>query len=222
MSELEHRLRALGDEIAWPATPELSAPARAPRARRLRRARLAFAAAGLALLSLAGGALAFPGAREAVLDWIGIGGVEVRRVPEPPRAPAADYGPRVSLAEAAARAGHPLARAGALGEPDSVHLRQGVLGPEVTLVHDGIRLTEVAGPTEVVAKLVGPGTRVEPVTVNGRRGAWIAGEPHGAAIQGLPLRLAGDTLVWSRDGLVLRLEGARDKAQALRIARTVR
>lgn len=224
MSELEERLRRLGDELAWPATPELPLPPPRPAARGLPRARLALAIAGLVVLMLSGGALALPAAREAVLDWIGIGGVEVRRVPERPRAVPADYGPTVSLAQAEARTGRPLVRARALGEPGSVHVRQGVIGLEVTLIHGSLRLTQVAGNAraDVVAKQVGPGTRVEPVIVNGERGVWIAGEPHGAAVQGSPLRLAGDTLVWGGDGLVLRLEGAGDKHEALRIARTVR
>lgn len=229
MDELEARLRRLAGEIAWAATPELTVPelgvpAPAPRAQRMRRARLALAIAGLMLLMLAGGALAFPGAREAVLDWIGIGGVEVRRVPEPPRTATADYGPQVSLAAAEARIGRRLALARRLGSPDSVHLRQDALGPEATLAYENLRITEVerAGALEVVGKQVGPGTRVEPVTVGGRRGIWIAGEPHGVSVQGSGLRLAGDTLVWERDGLVLRLEGARNKGDALRVARTVR
>ncbi len=32
------------------------------------------------------------------------------------------------------------------------------------------------------------------------------------------LRLAGDTLLWERDGITLRVEGARDLAEALEIA----
>lgn len=195
-----------------------------PPVRRLPRTRLAVAATGLALLTLGSGAVAFPGAREAVLDWIGIGGVEVRRVPQPPRTAPADLGPQVSLTEAQARAGHRLVSARGLGTPHSVHLREGVLGPEVTLVYGELLLTQVegAGAREVVGKQVGPATRVERVTVNGQLGIWIAGEPHGASVQGSPLRVAGDTLVWEQDGLVLRLEGARDEDEALSVARTVR
>ena len=33
-----------------------------------------------------------------------------------------------------------------------------------------------------------------------------------------PLRLAGDTLLWERAGTTLRVEGARDLAEALEIA----
>ena len=226
MDELHMRLRDLGEAIEWPATPELSVPVAAParRPRLLPRARLAAAAAGLALLMLAGGAIAFPGARESVLDWIGIGGVEVRRVPAEPRTVPADLGPRVSLSQARSRAGHRLVAARGLGRPDAVHLRAGALGTEVTLVYGALLLTQVEGrgATDVVAKQVGPGTRVEPVSVNGRRGVWIAGEPHGASVAGSPLRLAADTLVWERAGLVLRLGGASGKADALRVARSVR
>ena len=78
-------------------------------------------------------------------------------------------------------------------------------------------------------KLAGMGTTVEPVVVDGRRGAWLAGEPHqffytdaGGQVRTETLRLAGNTLLWQRGPLTLRLEGVVSKAAALRIARSVR
>jgi RNA polymerase sigma factor (sigma-70 family) len=44
----------------------------------------------------------------------------------------------------------------------------------------------------------------------------------GRRIRGEDLRLAGNTLVWRRGGLLLRLEAHLSKARALRIARTLR
>ncbi len=81
----------------------------------------------------------------------------------------------------------------------------------------------------IAEKAVGPGTEVRAVDVDGARGAWLDGEPHAIIFQDtsgnyredVP-RLAGDTLVWERDGLVLRIEGARDLEDALAIARSLR
>jgi hypothetical protein len=65
--------------------------------------------------------------------------------------------------------------------------------------------------------------------VNGANAAWIEGRPHvlfvetedgvGRALEG---RLAGNTLVWSRGPVTLRLEGRLDRDEAERIARSVR
>src|SRR5215211_7848406 len=71
MPELEARLRALADEVAWPATPDIAgAVARAPRERAPRRfaphrrgTRRALAALLAALLLVPAAAVAFPGAR---------------------------------------------------------------------------------------------------------------------------------------------------------------
>jgi hypothetical protein len=67
------------------------------------------------------------------------------------------------------------------------------------------------------------------VTVDGERGVWITGKPHGFGFVDARgrawferLRLAGDTLLWQRGPLTLRLEGALSKAAALRVARAVR
>src|SRR5687767_15193582 len=99
MPDLELQLRALAEDTVWPATPDIAAAvARAPRERRTgararvraalaprgRRARRVIAA-GLALLLLVpAAAVAFPGARNDVLEWLGLRDVEIRRVPSPP------------------------------------------------------------------------------------------------------------------------------------------
>jgi RNA polymerase sigma factor (sigma-70 family) len=53
---------------------------------------------------------------------------------------------------------------------------------------------------------------------------YLLGLPggRGRRIRGEDLRLAGNTLVWRRGGLLLRLEAHLSKARALRIARTLR
>ena len=56
----------------------------------------------------------------------------------------------------------------------------------------------------------------------------VAGRPHevvfedaNGEIRSDRTRLAGNVLIWRHKGLLLRLEGARSKAEALRIARSV-
>ncbi|MEO5703561.1 MAG: hypothetical protein ABIZ52_03020, partial [Candidatus Limnocylindrales bacterium] len=69
---------------------------------------------------------------------------------------------------------------------------------------------------------------VEPVDVNGAPGAWISGQPHffwylapdGSVIEE-SRRLVGDTLVWERDGVLYRIEGAMTREYALELALTM-
>ena len=79
-----------------------------------------------------------------------------------------------------------------------------------------------------LVKALGPGTTVDPVSVDGDRGWWISGDTHelrflrpdGEAGQ-LPTRLAGDTLVFSRDGTLYRFETALGRDATLAIAESL-
>jgi hypothetical protein len=253
--DLELELRALAAEAAWPPTPDLESavlarlaagrePARAPARRRWphrRRRVLAATVAALVLLPAAG-AVAFPQARDDVLEWLGLRNVEVRRVPAPP--PAArpelerDLGRLVTLAAAERESGFRAAIPEALGPPDRVR----VTGQRISLIYAprddlpaldgvdaGLILTQSRGGIrgEYLEKLLLGGTDVEAVDVAGRRGAYISGGEHaylyetpsGTIEQDAPL-FAGPTLIWQRFGLVFRLETRADRALALAIART--
>jgi len=247
MPELDARLRALAPEIEWPPTPDLAArlerpaPALARRRRRRRRA-LAALAAALVLLPAAAAA-AFPGAREEVLEWLGLRDVEVRRVPAPPVGARpeleADLGRRLTLARAERDAGFAAGIPAALGAPDRVRLT----GQRISLVYAprpglpaldgldaGLILTQSRGglPGALLQKLVLGGTRVERVSVRGRRAAFLSGGDHaylyetpdGEVRQDRPL-LAGPTLIWVAGDRIHRLETAAPRATALRIARSV-
>jgi hypothetical protein len=69
---------------------------------------------------------------------------------------------------------------------------------------------------------------VSAVTVDGERGLWFQGRHQYAYadrdgnIRSDSVRTAGNVLLWRRGDLLLRLEGARSKQEALRIARSVR
>jgi hypothetical protein len=212
-----------------------------PRLASLRR-RVALAIVAVALL--VGGALAVsPAARMAVAQWLGPRGIVF--FPLPRRLPAPigtglQLGDRVTLATARARVTFRILTPTALGAPDEVYIQRNADGSAgeavVALVYRarsglpaaphtrvGALLTEARGI--VFAKFFDPTTRVEPVTVAGQEGYWVTGQPHLFAyldaqqqVRSETLRLAGDTLLWNRDGLALRLETALSKDAALRLA----
>jgi hypothetical protein len=242
LSELEARLSSL--DVAFPPTPDLAAAvearlAPAPRrgriARWLDRPRLVLA---LALLVAAFGAVlaASPGARSAFLEIFGIEGAVVTRVEQlpavTPSQSLAGLGERVTLAEAARRAGFALVELD-VGTPDAVYFKEpGMVsfvygdGPEVRLI-----FSQIDGRLEqaFVKKLAGEGTRVEFLRVQGEPGIFLSGEPHffayvsptgGFAEEAV--YLARDVLLWERGALTLRLEGALRRKEALELAGSVR
>lgn len=220
MTELEQRLRLLGAEIDWPATPQLELPA-LPEPRRRPLWRPVLIAVAVLVLAACVAALV-PGARSAILHWFRIGGVSVERVetlpPAERRALAAGLGLTVSRAEAERILGRdarlPSTRLRADGRVVSA-----LLGPPAAPVLFGaIRSAE--GPT-VLKKLAGSSTNVEFVyVVPNAMGVWISGAPHAVIFPAAPPRLAGNVLLWETDGVTYRLEGARlAKQDALRLAR---
>jgi hypothetical protein len=104
--------------------------------------------------------------------------------------------------------------------------------PAATLLGGaGLLVTQNLGSADegVARKLVDQGlATVTPVTVDGAPGFWIEGKPHGfwylapdgSAIEG-SRRLVGDTLLWERDGVLYRIEGAITMERALDIAESM-
>ena len=238
MSELELRLSALRDEIEFPATPDLAArveaalatPAPAPRrAWRLRPLAIALAV----LVAALAGVLAFsPGARSAFLEIFRLKGATVERVETLPNVPTTGrlaLGERVSRDEAERRVGFELVD---LGEPDAVYVRDDavatlVYGPAENprLVLSQLRGSVFEG---FVKKTGSSGTKVEEVTVRGGRGLFVSGDEHfvmfrkpSGDIADEATYLAGNTLLWNRGELLLRLEGDLTRAEALELARQV-
>jgi hypothetical protein len=229
---VEDRLAAL--EVAWPETPDVAPRVRARLEARPRRNPWPRLAIPLAIVALVA---AVPPARSAVLDWLGIGGETIERVPEQPTpAPTTtplDLGLRVPLPS-----GAPVPAA--LGRPDAVYKdgeivtllyrpRTGL--PESAQSGAGALLSYFPGRTnqEFVRKFAGPDTTIDRVTVDGERGFWLSGALHGliyedpsGTIVEVPARLAGHTLVWRRGDRTLRLEADISKERALEIARSIR
>lgn len=95
----------------------------------------------------------------------------------------------------------------------------------------GALLTEFRGTASaapIVKKVAGPGTIVEPVTINGHGGWWLSGAGHSVAIVDASgtrveqARLAKNTMLWTQGDITFRLEINVSRDEALRIARTVR
>jgi hypothetical protein len=264
-TRLEGMLLALGREIEVPPIPAIASSARA----RLERERLSapektwriwgvrwqtapvarLAGIAAALVFVVAGALvaASPTAREAIADFIGIGGVRVRapsEMPTPAPGSGLDIGQRVSLAEAQAAVHFAVAlpQLPPYSEPDFVYLDER-FPTRVTLLYGaeprlpaaagrvGMLITQFeAGETELVAeKLLGRGTGIRLVEVDGARGYWISGEPHvffyvgkvDVSFEEIP-RLAANTLLWERpDGLTIRIESELSLKETLRIARSL-
>ena len=244
MPELERELRALGALVDFPPTPDLVPAVRAriagaPRARPFAWRRAVVVALAALVVAVAG-ALAVPSARSAILEWLGLRGVTIERVPEqPPPAPGGDLslGEEVTLAEARSRARFDVLVPGGLGAPDTVYVSSdsGVDG-YVSLVYASegrvdLLVTQFRARIEedFLEKLVGPGTTVTETRVDGARGYWVAGAPHeifyldedGNVIADTA-RLAENTLLWQRGAVTYRIEGADTLEEALEVARSMR
>jgi hypothetical protein len=251
LTDLERELLVLGDEIAWPPTPDLAAavsariaaePRPVPR-RGLRwpqlHPRFAAALAAIVVVIVAFGILfaASPGVRATVRDWLGIGSVRITRVERlPDLAPARELGlgKRVTMATAEREFGT-VATVRALGAPDAVYF-DAALPRRVTLVYlartglpagkagVGALLDEFEGDTPIAyaEKLVAGHVPITHVKVDGADGYFIGGSHALQLPDELRPRLAGNTMVWQRDGVTYRLETALGLRRTLALARSVR
>jgi hypothetical protein len=130
----------------------------------------------------------------------------------------------------------------AVGAPETVYIDDR-RGGQVTLLWPagaalpptrqrdvGLLLSEFVGTVGegFFNKVIGGGTPVEAVTVNGDRGFWISGDPHVFFWEGPdgtvddPRRWVGDVLIWSDGTVTYRLESAQGRDASIRIAEGVR
>jgi hypothetical protein len=243
VTPLEQMLREAALEIEWPPTPDLVPHVQgltdrqigdAGRRRRSLGIRRPLVVALAVFLLLAATAAAIPGIREPVLDWLGLRSVKVERVPRPlpePPGQGLALGEHTTLATAVKRIQFAPVFPTGLGKP-TVYYEGFPPGGQLGLVYRGGKLfiTEVQGKLErqYLFKFLQPGTGVSAVTVDGERGLWFQGRHQYAYadrdgnIRSDSVRTAGNVLLWRRGDLLLRLEGARSKQEALRIARSVR
>jgi len=224
----------------------------------LRGVRLAPIAVTLVVILAAAAALS-PQVRAGAAEFLRLRGIDLFPVPAvatptvspasavatPTATPRLALGSRITLAQALGTTEFrvrvptdPL-----LGEPDEVYRATGPTGTQIAFVYvdrSGIPRSAVgvaalvhqfrgAVDASFLGKGIGPGTRVEELTVEGARGVWIEGEAHlffyrdaGGNVHQETLRLARNVLLWERDGVLLRIEAQLTKSEALRVAGTTR
>ncbi len=235
-AKLEERLVALGSALDVPPAPDVvpGVLARLPTVgqKRRRPAGRPLALALAVVLALAGAAMAVPSSRNAILRVLGLRGVQIERVPHLPPLPA-DTGARLGLGRRIPLAGarHAASFTALVPSgPASAFLEHDVPGGRISLLVGRILIIEFRGTsTPFIFKVVGPGTSVKPVRVNGGHGVYLSGAPHevifresGGQVQTDRVRVAGNVLMWQQGPLTLRIEGTRTLAQALSIARSLR
>lgn len=225
---LDVELRALGRSLDASTPPGLVeavmarvAAERAPSSWWARRWRALVG--GLAAVVLVGALT--PPVRAAVVQWLGLGAVEVREVEGAPPggAPAPPTAAGVPLAAARGMVGFPVAVPARLGEPGSVEVSEDRQRVSMSWRDGAVRLDQVAGTlAPYFAKTVYD--RVVFTSVLGREALWLA-EPHRLEVVGAggrervePPRLAGSTLIWTSGDVTYRLEGVPTREEAVAIA----
>jgi hypothetical protein len=214
-----------------------SPPTAVPRVEERRRVVLLAAAVVLVVLALV---TAVRPTREAIADFLGIGDTQVRTVDELdlPDDVAVDLGQHVELRDVTSDAGFAPVVPDALGQPDAVYFRTVAGYPQVAQVWAAppgdstlpaltgaeTLLTETPTAGREIAmfvKEVGRSTRVQRVVLNGREALWIEGT-HVRFGADEPRRAAANTLLWTDDELIYRLETTRGLQDAQATARSLR
>ncbi|MCU1427154.1 MAG: hypothetical protein JWL83_1154 [Actinomycetia bacterium] len=234
----EHLDHPDGHELADTVRDRITAnPRHADRCNRRVRALVAVAAAAVFLTTAV---VTIGPARQAVADWLGIGGVEIRQgqpvptganpvpgSPGPKRPPNAS----ASVDRAQTRVQFHIATARGAGRLLGVGVDRRVPGGLVVLTYDRFTLVELASYRDhlpPVEKTVDPKARIEHVTVNGQPGHWISGAHEVAYLDRSgnfkvdTVRRSGAVLIWEHDGVTFRIEGPVRLAEATRIATTIR
>jgi hypothetical protein len=214
-------------------------PLPAPMAQRQDRRRVLLAVAAVVLAVLV--VLALPRPREAVARWFGLGGVRLTLSEDGLPAGVGttlDLGRPVTAEEAAGAASFDLALPDRAGPPSEAFAGRPPGGvsflwaptadlPEVAGSGVGLLLTEFPGTTDdaLIVKELGPGTRVRPVSVDRDPAYWITGARHTVTYrdpegdpQFDPVRLAGNTLLWTAAGVTYRMEADLSLAEMLALA----
>ena len=158
-------------------------------------------------------------------------------------APDLDLGPPLSIDAAMSQTGLPDPTPILLGAPQSIHVVLPPASGQIVLVYspsETLPQSEVTGVGALVSvltahiesgffsKALGNEAAVRPVDLGDDDGYWIEGSPHqlmfeigDGQIQEDTLRLATNTLLWERDGLIYRIEADISLETAVRIANSV-
>lgn len=238
---IDEALRDLASEVVFPPTPDLrravASRLHAPEPRSPRWAAWPRALALAAIVSLllvaaaAAVALVLPGLRLTFVPT-----VPTAEVPEGPLATRLALGQ--SIPPETVGAGVPAS----VGAPDEAYILgdHEVLSlvyaagdglPELGGSGIGLLVQVIDGELDRarVEKLVDEvGASVTAIAVSGEAGYWIEGPPHivrysspSGTGRSQATRLAGDTLVWEREGVLYRIESGLGRAETLRIAESI-
>jgi hypothetical protein len=257
MADLEHRLRRLGTIIDYPPTPPIAeqvgrnlregiAPRK--RGRRAPRLRVVLVAVAALLLLTAGATAAVPSARHAVLDFLGLRGETVQRIPSLPEnvraKPSWHLGQPTTLESAEDALSFSPLLPTSLGEPNGVFADSEVPGGALTLTYAprpglpharltgvGLLVNELNGhfAPGFYGKLVPRESKIERFGIDGNYAIWIEGlhvfffkpvADHTFHIG--RSRLAANALLVQRGEVMIRLEAKFDKSTAVEIARSLR
>jgi hypothetical protein len=243
---VESELRALSRELDMPPASDITAAVlqrldeQAVRRRRvpdlragLRKPRLGWRAALLALAAVLALLIATPQGRAVVIHVLRFAGIEVRQQPGPPLTPGNSASlpsqRQTSLERARHQVAFPILVPAALGRPSEVVVSD--QGRVVSLIYPQtryglVRMDEFAGRLDQIyfEKYVHFANVIE-VQVNGARGLWIKG-PHellyitrnGTPAAASARLTTGNTLIWGTRLVALRLEGNLSKTTAVLIA----
>ncbi len=174
----------------------------------------------LAVLVAIAVALAVPGARSAILHALHLEGVTIERVdvlpPAQERPLGAALGAPITPEAAEIVLGRPFALPPTTAPP-RLRIQSGRVISTLLADPDPVLLTEFRNEVGdvILKKLVGDSTGVEPVTVHGAPGFWIAGAPHVFVSPEAPPRLAGHVLVWSSGGFSTGSRGVASRRSTL-------
>ena len=216
MTELERALVTLGNEVEFPATPDVwpRVGERLQRRRWLRPAALAFAVGVLAL----GIAFAVPPARSAILRFFHIGSVTIERVETLPPAQTRPFSTGLG----------PVLKTPTVQLPreivaTSYYRRPGLAAALLRYRGKRVLYAELRGnQMGFTKKFVGSATHVEEARI-GEWGMFLSGAPHVVMWEEgrAETRLAGNVLIWLFQGTTYRLEGELNMEQMLKLARQI-
>jgi hypothetical protein len=234
-ADLEQQLRDLSAHIEVPPAPDVvpAVLARLPQrhSHRGRPARRTLVVAIAVVLACAGAAIAVPQTRHAVLRALGLRGVSIERVPRLRPVPVRprsrlDLGRPISPGRARHAAGFTALLP---AHPNAAYLNDDVPGGRISVREGRLLIIEFRGKAfPYIFKLIGSGTRVTRLRVNGGPGVYLSGAPHellfeesGQRFRTDRIRLAGNVLLWQQGVVTARIEGTRSLTQALTVARSL-
>jgi hypothetical protein len=173
-----------------------------------------------------------PDARSAILRFFHIGAATVEQVetlpPAQQRPLVAGLGPALVREDAEMAAGLRIRLPRGVRPPVRYYARPGLIATLLHVEGTPVLLAEIRDDQTVFAKkAVEKQTTVEPVRI-GDFGLWLEGPQHvlmwrfnSPLVHVVETRLAGNVLIWVRNGVTYRLEGALDKSQMLALARKI-